>query len=91
MTTGDDGGTAEVERLRRENEELQAEVERVSGVKRHRLRAVAAVVAVVVAVASFAVALPGAWARRTITDTDTYLSVVDPLASDPAVQEALAR
>jgi hypothetical protein len=91
MATGDDGGAAEVERLRQENAELHAEMERVSGVKRHRLRAIAAVVAVVVAVASFAVALPGAWARRTITDTDTYLSVVDPLASDPAVQEALAR
>jgi hypothetical protein len=91
MATGDDGGAAEVERLRRENAELQAEMERVSGVKRHRLRAVAAVVAVVVAVGSFAVALPGAWARRTITDTDTYLSVVDPIGSDPAVQEALAR
>jgi hypothetical protein len=91
MATGDDGDIAEVERLRRENAQLQEEVARVSGVKRHRLRAVAAVVAVVVAVASFAVALPGAWARRTITDTETYLSVVDPLASDPAVQEALSR
>jgi hypothetical protein len=91
MANGDDGGAAEVERLRQENEQLQAEVERVSGVKRHRMRAVAAIVAVVFAVASFAVALPGAWARRTLTNTDTYLSVVGPLASDPAVQEALAR
>jgi hypothetical protein len=91
MATGDDDTAAEVERLRRENEGLQAEVERVSGVKRHRVRAVAAVVAIVFAVASFAVALPGAWARRTLTNTDTYLAVVGPLASDPAVQEALAR
>jgi hypothetical protein len=91
MANGDEGGVAEVERLRRENEELQAEVARVSGVKRRRMRAVAAVVAVVITVASFAVALPGAWARRTLGNTDTYLSVVGPLASDPAVQDALAR
>ncbi|HMD10912.1 MAG TPA: hypothetical protein VKG90_01140, partial [Marmoricola sp.] len=63
----------------------------MQGVKRRRLRAVAAVIAVVVAVASFSLALPGAWARRTVADTDTYLSVVSPLADDPAVQEALAR
>ena len=63
----------------------------MQGVKRHRLRGVAAVLAVVVAVASFSLALPGAWARRTIADADTYLSVVTPLADDPAVQEALAR
>ena len=63
----------------------------MQGVKRHRLRGVAAVLAVVVAVASFSLALPGAWARRTVADADTYLSVVAPLADDPAVQEALAR
>ena len=81
----------EVERLRQENEAGQGETERVPGVKRRRMRAAAAIVAVVFAAASFAVALPGAWARRTLTDTDTYLAVVAPLASDPAVQEALAR
>jgi hypothetical protein len=91
MTNGDDGGPSEVERLRRENEQLHAEVERISGDRRSTGRAVAAVVAVVFAVVSFSIALPGAWARRTITNTDTYISVVGPLASDPAVQEALAR
>jgi hypothetical protein len=88
-TDGDDA--AEIERLRQERDQLQEEVERIQGVKRHRLRAVAAAVAVVVAVASFSLALPGAWARRTVADADTYLAVVGPLASDPAVQEALAR
>ena len=86
-----DGGDNEVEQLRAERDHLQEEVERMQGVKRHRLRGIAAVLAVVVAVASFSLALPGAWARRTVADTDTYLSVVAPLASDPAVQEALAR
>jgi len=89
MANGDD--TQDVEQLRAERDRLQSEVERMQGVKRHRLRAVAAVLAVVVAVASFSLALPGAWARRTIADADTYLSVVGPLADDPAVQEALSR
>ena len=89
MATGDDA--QDVEQLRAERDRLQSEVERMHGVKRHRLRGVAAVVAVVVAVASFSLALPGAWARRTVADADTYLSVVSPLADDPAVQEALAR
>ncbi len=89
MATGDDA--QDVEQLRAERDRLQSEVERMQGVKRHRLRGVAAVLAVVVAVASFSLALPGAWARRTVADADTYLSVVGPLADDPAVQEALAR
>lgn len=89
MATGDDA--QDVEQLRAERDHLQSEVERMQGVKRHRLRGIAAVVAVIVAVTSFSLALPGAWARRTIADPDTYLSVVAPLSSDPAVQEALAR
>jgi hypothetical protein len=89
MADGDDA--QDVEQIRAERDRLQGEVERLQGVKRHRLRAVAAVLAIVVAIASFSLALPGAWARRTVADTDTYLSVVAPLADDPAVQEALAR
>jgi hypothetical protein len=90
MTTGD-GETNDVEELRTERDHLQEEVDRLQGRKRHRLRGVAAILAVIVAVVSFSAALPGAWARRTIADSDTYVSVVGPLASDPAVQEALAR
>ena len=86
-----DGGDNEVEQLRSERDNLQGEVERMQRVKRHRLRGIAAVLAVIVAVASFSLALPGAWARRTIVNPESYLGVVAPLASDPAVQEALAR
>src|SRR5207247_3690869 len=34
---------------------------------------------------------PGLWARRTVYETKRYIAVVGPLASDPAIQEALAR
>jgi len=87
----DGGGDNDVEQLRAERDRLAGEVERMQGVKRHRLRGIAAVLAVIVAVASFSLALPGAWARRTIVNPESYLGVVAPLASDPAVQEALAR
>lgn len=91
MVNGDDGGAAEVERLPEENGQLEAEAERDSGVKRRRIRAAAAIVAIVFAVTAFTAVLPGAWARRTMTDTETYISVVGPLAANPTVQSALAR
>src|SRR6266487_3964007 len=71
----------------------QDEVERLEArpQKRARLRRVFAVVFIVIAVLAFSTATPGVWARRTVYNTDRYLAVVGPLASDAAVQEALAR
>jgi hypothetical protein len=77
---------AEVDRLKDEVEKLEAKP-----LKRARLRKVFAVVFVVIAVLAFSAATPGLWARRTVYNTDRYLAVVGPLASDPAIQEALAR
>lgn len=97
MADGGDGSANvepagdDAEQLRAERDELQGQVERMRAGRHRKMRAVTAVVAIVLAVVTFAGALPGAWARRTVTNTDTYLSVVGPLASDPAVQEALAR
>ncbi len=91
MPTNEDAAPAQTAALQAERDRLQERVARLEGTKRRRLRAVAAVLAVIVAVVSFSAALPGAWARRTIANTDTYVSVVGPLADDPAVQEALAR
>ncbi len=48
-------------------------------------------VLVVLTVLAFSAATPGVWARRTVYNEDRYLKVVGPLASQPAVQEALAR
>ena len=35
-------------------------------------------------------AVPGVWARRTLLDTDRYVATVDELATQPAIQQALA-
>ena len=65
MANGDDA--QDVEQLRAERDRLQSEVERMQGVKRHRLRAVAAVLAVVVAV----VAVPYPFLPRHLTLVST--------------------
>jgi hypothetical protein len=77
---------AEVDRLKDEVEKLEAKPQ-----KRARLRRVFAVVFVVIAVLAASAMTPGIWARRTIYNTDRWVATVGPLASDPAVQEALAR
>jgi hypothetical protein len=77
---------AEVDRLKEEVEKLEAKPE-----KRRRLRKVFAVVFIVIAVLAATALTPGLWARRTVYNTNRYLAVVGPLASDPAIQEALAR
>lgn len=84
---------AEVERLRREREDLERKVEVLEArpAKRGRLRRVVAVVLVVLTVIVFAAGVAGAWSRRTVLDTDRYVATVGPLAEEPAVQEYLAR
>jgi len=76
---------AEVDRLKDEVERLEAKPE-----KRRRLRRVFAVVFIVIAVICATAATPGVWARRTVYNTDRFVAVVGPLASDPAVQQTLA-
>jgi hypothetical protein len=82
----------DIESVRAENERLKDEVERLEAKpeRRHRLRRIFAVVFVVIAVVCASVATPGLWARRTVYDTNRWVAVVGPLASDPAVQQALA-
>lgn len=59
--------------------------------RRRRVRGVSTAILVIVAVVLFTAAVPGVWVRRTLGDTDRYVSMVAPLAEDPAVQEYLAR
>lgn len=88
-----DDEAAEVERLRRERDELQQEVEKLQDrpAKRRRVRRVTAPILALVTVLIFAVTVPAAWAHREFLNTDRYVQIVGPLASDPAVQQALAR
>ena len=83
----------DVERLRAERDELERRVEVLEArpQRRRRVSRAAAAVCATVAVLTFAVAVPGTWARRTLLDTDRYVATVAPLAGEPAVQEYLAR
>jgi hypothetical protein len=82
----------EVEDLRAERDRLRAELAaQEAGPKGSRLRRVGIVVLLILSVLCLAAAVPGAWGRRTLLNTDRYVATVAPLASDPAVQAALAR
>ena len=82
----------EVERLRKERDALRGEVEsiRTSPLSRSRTRSVATVVLLVVSVVAFAAAVPGAWTRRTVLDTDRYVELGTEIAAQPEVQQRLA-
>ena len=83
----------DVQRLRAERDALEQRVEELEGrpERRRRLAKVTAAICLILAVVLFAVAVPAAWARRTVLDTDRYVATVGPLAQDAAVQEYLAR
>jgi hypothetical protein len=53
------------------------------------LRRLLSALLVLAAVALLPVALTGTWLERTVTDTDTYVDTVAPLADDPAVQDSV--
>jgi hypothetical protein len=55
-----------------------------------RTRRIVAGILVVVASLGVMLSTVGAWARRTVTDTDRYVSIVGPLIEDPVIQQALA-
>ena len=86
-------GSEDLDSVRAERDRLKEEVDKLEAKpqKRARLRRVFAVVFVVLAVLAASAMTPGVWARRTIYNTDRYVATVGPLASDPAIQEALAR
>lgn len=93
MSADDKDLEAEVERLRKEREELEHHVEELEQrpQKRARLRRIGALLLVILTVVVFAAGVAGAWARRTMLDTDRYVATVGPMVEDPAVQEYLAR
>jgi hypothetical protein len=56
----------------------------------HLVRGIATPVVVGLAILVFAAAVAGVWARRAVLDTDRYVSIIGPLADDPAVQSIVA-
>ncbi|MGW4564419.1 hypothetical protein ACWEN3_19055 [Streptomyces sp. NPDC004561] len=69
---------AEYERLRR-----------ASRVRHRRLRQVAAAVLLVLTIVLAPLTVVAVWVHDTVADTDRYVQTVAPLASEPAVQNAL--
>jgi hypothetical protein len=59
-------------------------------VGRRRWRTIVAVVCIVVACILAPLSVVAVWTRNQVTNTDRYLATVSPLASDPAIQTAIA-
>ncbi|HXQ55710.1 MAG TPA: hypothetical protein VOA19_07910 [Actinomycetes bacterium] len=93
---------AELERLRSENAALRAQAGRggaaeqdtvrLSGGQpaRQRWRTVVATLLIVVACVLAPLSVVAVWTRNQVTNTDRYVATVSPLASDPAIQAAIA-
>jgi hypothetical protein len=91
--TGDE--RAELERLRAEVAALRSRTRpeavatgRVAA--RQRWRTIVAVLLIVLGCALVPLAGVAVWARNQVTNTDRYVATVAPLASDPAIQNAIA-
>jgi hypothetical protein len=93
-TGGSSGAGDDAARLEAENAKLKEELERTrSGARAVRMRKVRAVSTVVLAVltsVSVFAATVATWTKRTVSDSDRFVALVAPLASDPAVLDALA-
>lgn len=92
---GEPGGAEdELERLKAENERLRAEMTGASAARStnrtRRRRHVAAILLVVLGSAMLPVSVLTVWVRNQVFDTDRYVDTVEPLASDPTVQSAVA-
>jgi hypothetical protein len=93
MSEGTDG-TGSAEELAAENARLKEELERQRGergaVRARKVRRVLTVILVVLTSLSVVASTVGVWFDRTIWNTDRYVALVAPLASDPAVTGPLA-
>ena len=90
---------AELERLRSEVATLRSQVQ-AGGAKptrpgaavggRQRWRTIVATLCIVVACLLAPLSVVAIWTRNQVTNTDRYVATVSPLASDPAIQSAIA-
>jgi hypothetical protein len=94
-----DDERAELERLRAEVATLRLQVRPPEGAARatiggraarQRWRAVIATLLIVLGCVLAPLAGVAVWARNQVTNTERYLATVAPLASDPAIQNAIA-
>jgi hypothetical protein len=90
---------AELERLRAEVASLRLQARKPAAeagaavpgrAARQRWRTVMAVLLIVLGCVLAPLAGVAVWARNQVTNTDRYLATVAPLASDPAIQNAIA-
>jgi hypothetical protein len=85
---------AELERLRAEIAALRAQ-EQAAGPRpprpggRQRWRTIVASLLIVLGCVLAPLAGVAVWARNQVTNTDRYVATITPLASDPAIQEAI--
>jgi hypothetical protein len=92
---------AELERLRAENADLRTQVAAAPAAaepppaapprpKRQRWRSVVATLLIVIGCILAPLSVVAVWTKNLVTDTDRYVATVAPLASDPAIQSAVA-
>ena len=93
---------AELERLRAEVADLRSQASTVAapGIdqpvvpaprpRRQRWRSVVATLLIVIGCILAPISVVAVWTKNLVTDTDRYVATVAPLASDPAIQNAIA-
>ena len=83
---------SEVERLRKERDELDARLSRTEEWKarRGRARSVTAGLLTLLACLAIILTVPAAWTYRTIFNTDAFVDRVTPIGFDPAVTPVLS-
>jgi hypothetical protein len=93
---------AELQRLRAEVAELRSQVAAAPAVAepppvappprphRQRWRSVVATLLIVIGCILAPISVVAVWTKNLVTDTDQYVATVAPLASDPAIQNAIA-
>ena len=88
----------ELERLRAEVASLRTQAQALGGKAgrpaavggRQRWRTLVATLLIVVGCVLAPLSVAAIWTRNQVTDTDRYIATVTPLASDPAIQAAIA-
>jgi hypothetical protein len=93
---------AELERLRAEVADLRSQASTVAAAdidqpvvptqrpRRQRWRSVVATLLIVIGCILAPISVVAVWTKNLVTDTDRYVTTVAPLASDPAIQSAVA-